>query len=97
MTTKSTAGNCGNNQLFEVSDPCALLGQLRAAYYILLAGEQTASISFGSRQMTYRSTDAATLRVEIDRLEQICPQSEQNPRPMSGYSTSVVARAMGRR
>lgn len=55
-----------------VADPCALLPQLRAAYYQLMAGQARAEIRNGDQWLKFQRADADALRHEIRRLEIIC-------------------------
>lgn len=80
-----------------VCDPCALLPQLRAAYYALLAGEQTARVRDGDRWQDFHRGEAQLLRDEIRRLEYLCPKSPINPHGgAQGGSTSARNRVLGK-
>lgn len=52
--------------------PCAILPQLRAAYYSLLAGKQTQQVRDGERWQTWHAGNAKELKAEIRRLELMC-------------------------
>lgn len=54
------------------NDQCAVLPMLRAAYYSLLAGNQTAKIRDGDREQHFAKGDAKFLQMEIRRLEILC-------------------------
>lgn len=58
-------------------DECAALPSLRAAYYQLIAGAQSAQVRDGERWQTFAKGDAKELRLAIQRLEIRC---EHNPR-----------------
>jgi hypothetical protein len=79
-----------------VTDPCAILPYLRAAYYDLLSGKATSSVGDDSRRQTFHAGNIVLLRDEIAKLEQMCPKSASNPRGGPGHATNVVARALGR-
>lgn len=66
--------NSPNNSrpITEVTDPCRLLPQLRAAYYALIAGQQTVEIRDGDRWRRFGKGDAKLLQEEIARLERRC-------------------------
>ena len=55
-----------------VDDPCAVLPELRAAYYSLLTGGQTAQTRDSDRWLTKHRGDPRVLREEIARLEIQC-------------------------
>lgn len=55
-----------------VTDPCALLPQLRAAFYQLMAGQARAVVRNGDQWLEYQKGDAKTLQHEVRRLEAIC-------------------------
>jgi hypothetical protein len=79
-----------------INDPCAILPQLRAAYFDLLSGAQTAQIRDGERWRTFHKGDAKMLRDEIRRLEYMCPKSAANPHGgPTGGSTSARNRVLG--
>jgi hypothetical protein len=59
---------------------CSILPSLRAAYFSLLAGNQTAQTRDGERWQTWQRGDAKTLQIEIRRLEQICEESSRHGR-----------------
>ncbi len=59
---------------------CAVLPQLKAAYYALLAGNQTAQVRDGERWQTYAKGDAKFLQQEIRRLEMICESNSRGGR-----------------
>ncbi len=60
----------------DLSDPCAVLPIVRKAYYTLLTGNSTTSVTFGDRHMTKTPSDLAALREEIRRLEIQCAQAQ---------------------
>jgi len=62
----------GGNVVPAVDNPCALLPQLRAAYYQLVAGQARAVIRNGEQWLEFQRGDAKTLQSEIRRLEIIC-------------------------
>ena len=53
-------------------DPCALLPQLRAAFYALLAGQARAEVRNGDQWLKFQKADTDTLRHEVRRLELMC-------------------------
>ncbi|MEK9282818.1 hypothetical protein MTR72_24840 [Bradyrhizobium sp. ISRA442] len=55
-----------------IDTPCAMLAQLRAAYYQLLAGKALAQVRNGDMWTTWHRSDAKALQHEIRRLEVIC-------------------------
>lgn len=55
-----------------VTDPCALLPQLRAAFYQLAAGQAKAVVRNGDQWLEFQKGDAKTLQHEVRRLEAIC-------------------------
>ncbi|QDM28396.1 hypothetical protein FNL56_21485 [Tardiphaga sp. vice304] len=55
-----------------IDNPCAYLGQLRAALYTLMAGQARAEIRFGDQTLRYHQTNVAELRLEVQRLEHMC-------------------------
>jgi hypothetical protein len=56
----------------DYSDPCAVLAELRPAYYKLLAGSKAVRVSFSDRTVDYSQTNLPLLRTEIARLESEC-------------------------
>lgn len=71
------------------SDPCAALGVLRPAYYALLAGSATQTVSFADRSVSYRTTDIAKLELEVRRLEGAC--AEKNGLPSTSRRRAITA------
>jgi hypothetical protein len=55
-----------------VDNPCAMLPQLRAALYQLLAGEARAQVRNGEQWLTWHQGNAKALQREVRRLEAIC-------------------------
>ncbi|MGY4570794.1 hypothetical protein [Bradyrhizobium sp. USDA 3256] len=55
-----------------VDSPCAMLSELRKAYYQLLAGRAKAVVRNGDQWLEFQRGDAKTLQHEIRRLEIIC-------------------------
>ena len=55
-----------------VDDPCALLSQLRAALYQLLAGQARAEVRNGDQVLRWHRADVKALQHEVHRLERIC-------------------------
>ena len=55
-----------------VDDPCALLPQLRAALYQLLAGQARAEVRNAAMWLKFQRADTDTLRHEVRRLELMC-------------------------
>lgn len=55
-----------------VDDPCAWLGQLRAALYALMAGQARYEVRNDSQWLSFQRADTARLQHEVRRLEQIC-------------------------
>lgn len=53
-------------------DMCAMIPELRAAYFGLLAGRTAIDIRFNERQTTFHKTDLHLLRDELRRLEVMC-------------------------
>lgn len=51
---------------------CSVLPALRAAYYQLLAGAQTAEVRFGDYWQSFAKGDARLLQQEVRRLEILC-------------------------
>ena len=58
-----------------VDNPCALLPQLRAALYQLMAGQQRAEIRNGDQWLRWHQGNVKELRAEVRRLELICGSS----------------------
>ncbi len=63
-------------QAIDARQQCAILPALRAAYYSLLAGKQTAEVRNGDMWQTFQRGNAKELKAEIRRLEILC----ENPR-----------------
>ena len=55
-----------------VDDPCAMLPQLRAAMYALMAGQARAQIRNGDSWLTLHQGNVKELKSEVRRLEIIC-------------------------
>ncbi len=55
-----------------IFDECAVRPQLRAAYYQLLAGAQSAQVRDGDRWQTFQRGDNVELRKAIQRIEMTC-------------------------
>ena len=55
-----------------VDDPCAMLPQLRAAMYALLAGQARAQVRNGDQWLTWHQGNVKELKSEVRRLEIIC-------------------------
>ncbi len=55
-----------------VDDPCAMLPQLRAALYQLMAGQSRAEVRNGEQWQTWHRGSAKELQREVRRLELIC-------------------------
>lgn len=55
-----------------VDNPCALLPQLRAAFYQLMAGQARAVVRNGDQWLEFHKGDVKTLQHEVRRLENIC-------------------------
>lgn len=58
-----------------VDNPCAMLPQLRAAFYQLAAGQARAVVRNGDQWIEFQKGDAKTLQHEVRRLEVICGDS----------------------
>lgn len=87
---------CSNNNSGAINDPCAVLAELRAAYYALLSGAQTAKVRDGDRWREFHRGNATSLRNEIAKLEYMCPKSAANPYGgTSGGSTTAGNRVLG--
>lgn len=61
----------------DYDDPCAVLAELKPAYYSLIRGEKAVSVRIATgngttKEVTYQKADVATLRGEIARLEAAC-------------------------
>lgn len=71
----------------DASDPCALLGVLRPAYFKMLAGETEAEIRHGetSIRLNVYATNLTELRSVIERLEAECAAKQGRRRR---YATS---------
>jgi len=63
-----------------VDDPCAWLGQLRAALYALLAGQAKFEVRNGEQWLSFQRADTKALQHEVRRLEQICDKSTHHGR-----------------
>jgi hypothetical protein len=73
--------NCTPNGVAPtVDDPCAWLGQLRAALYALLAGQAKYEVRNGDQWLTYQRADTARLQHEVRRLELICDPNANHGR-----------------
>jgi hypothetical protein len=55
-----------------VDDPCAWLGQLRAALYQLMAGQARAEVRNNDQWIQFHRADTKALQHEVRRLEMIC-------------------------
>lgn len=55
-----------------VDNPCAMLPQLRAALYQLMAGQAKAEVRFGEQWTRWQRSDVKALQHEVRRLEVIC-------------------------
>jgi len=55
-----------------LQDECAALPSLRAAYYALLAGQQSAQVRDGDRWQSFARGDAKELRALVQRIETQC-------------------------
>lgn len=55
-----------------VDNPCAMLPQLRAALYQLMAGQAKAEVRFGEQWTRWQRSDVKSLQHEVRRLEAIC-------------------------
>ncbi len=71
---------------------CSVLPQLRAAYYQLLAGGQTASIRDGDREQRFSRGDAKFMQQEIRRLGRMC---EGHHRPFAIRAGGLNRRGWG--
>jgi len=65
---------------------CSVLPSLRAAYYALLAGNQTAQVRDGDRWQTFARGDATIMQQEIRRLERLCTGRRPYAIRAGGYS-----------
>ncbi len=72
--TPATPGGNGS-----IDNPCAMLPQLRAAYYALIGGQQTAEIRDNNRILRFHAGNRAELKAEIRKLEALCPAGPGNP------------------
>lgn len=63
-----------------VDNPCALLPQLRAALYQLMAGQQRSEVRNGDQWLVWHQGNVAELRKEVRRLEMICGANAFQPR-----------------
>jgi hypothetical protein len=63
-----------------VDDPCAWLGQLRAALYQLLAGQTKAEVRNGDQWLQFQRADTKALQHEVRRLEMICDPNARHGR-----------------
>jgi hypothetical protein len=55
-----------------IDDPCALLPQLRAALYQLMAGQARSQVRNGEQWLTWHQGNVKELRAEVRRLELLC-------------------------
>lgn len=55
-----------------VDNPCAMLPQLRAALYQLMAGQARAEVRHGDQWFRWQRSDVKALQHEVRRLEVIC-------------------------
>lgn len=55
-----------------VENPCAMLPQLRAALYQLMAGQTKAEVRNGDQWLRWQRSDVKALQHEVRRLEMIC-------------------------
>lgn len=63
-----------------IDDPCAMLPQLRAVLYQLMAGQARAEVRDGDRWMTWHQGNVKELRAEVRRLEMLCGASSNASR-----------------
>lgn len=55
-----------------IDNPCALLPQMRAALYRLMAGQARSQIRHADQWLTFHQGNVKELRMEIRRLELLC-------------------------
>jgi len=55
-------------------EACLYLPALRAAFFQLLAGNQTSRVKFNDQELAFSKGDTKTLQMEIRRLEILCGQ-----------------------
>jgi hypothetical protein len=79
--------------MIDWGDPCARAATLRAAYYRLIAGEQTYEFDYKSneieRHMSFSRGDLPSLRTEIRIAEDACAVSQGVP--VRGRRRAMVA------
>ncbi|WP_423787352.1 gpW family head-tail joining protein [Klebsiella pneumoniae] len=63
-----------------IDSPCAILGQLRAALYALMAGQQRAEVRNGDQWLRWHQGNVTELREEVRRLELLCGAAARRPR-----------------
>lgn len=75
MNTQQTPQRCSPQQMTQGirdEDMCAMIPELRAVYFGLLAGQTAIHVKFGERETTYHKTDLQLLKTELRRLEVMC-------------------------
>ncbi len=65
-------GNPPMSSFGPITDPCAVLPNLRSALYTLMSGQARAQIRFGEHWTTFHGGNVAQLRAEIRKLEAMC-------------------------
>ncbi len=66
----------------EALPDCATrLLEAKLALHKLMTGATTVSVGYGDRAITYRSGDAAALRLYVRELEQECGEEDKLRRP----------------
>jgi hypothetical protein len=79
-----------------IDDPCKFLNSLRAAYYALLSGKQSAQIRDGERWQSFHRGDAKMLRAEITKLSIMCDPNMKSRAVRAGpYATQNAAPGFG--